>query len=144
MANSLLHEPQKLIIDTDPGIDDSIAIMMAFESSELKIIGMTTIFAPALSNQHLLHLISMLTSSRDLKLFPSLVSGLALKVFVVLRVTSRHHLALSHARMPSLSSLSPAAEEPSLRTSRHRRSMAPHRLALSRVPSRARRCRRQK
>ncbi|KAL1331030.1 hypothetical protein AAHE18_12G153600 [Arachis hypogaea] len=44
MANSLLHEPQKLIIDTDPGIDDSIAIMMAFESSELKIIGMTTIF----------------------------------------------------------------------------------------------------
>ncbi|XP_015951459.1 uridine nucleosidase 1 [Arachis duranensis] len=44
MANSLLHEPQKLIIDTDPGIDDSITIMMAFESPEVEIIGMTTIF----------------------------------------------------------------------------------------------------
>ncbi|KAJ8754167.1 hypothetical protein K2173_002066 [Erythroxylum novogranatense] len=36
--------PEKLIIDTDPGIDDSMAILMAFQSPELEIIGLTTIF----------------------------------------------------------------------------------------------------
>ncbi|EOY08190.1 Uridine-ribohydrolase 1 isoform 3, partial [Theobroma cacao] len=34
----------KLIIDTDPGIDDSMAILMAFQSPELEILGLTTIF----------------------------------------------------------------------------------------------------
>ncbi|GKU98348.1 hypothetical protein SLEP1_g11363 [Rubroshorea leprosula] len=36
--------PQKLIIDTDPGIDDSMAILMAFQTPEVEIIGLTTIF----------------------------------------------------------------------------------------------------
>ncbi|KAL1224329.1 Uridine nucleosidase 1 [Cardamine amara subsp. amara] len=35
---------EKLIIDTDPGIDDSMAIMMAFQTPELEILGMTTVF----------------------------------------------------------------------------------------------------
>lgn len=35
---------QKLIIDTDPGIDDSVAILMAFQTPEVEIIGFTTIF----------------------------------------------------------------------------------------------------
>ncbi|KAK8713502.1 hypothetical protein V6N13_148717 [Hibiscus sabdariffa] len=34
----------KLIIDTDPGIDDSIAILMAFQNPELEILGLTTVF----------------------------------------------------------------------------------------------------
>ncbi|AQK51656.1 hypothetical protein Zm00014a_036425 [Zea mays] len=34
----------KLIIDTDPGIDDSMAILMAFRAHTLEIIGLTTIF----------------------------------------------------------------------------------------------------
>ncbi|XP_065857314.1 uridine nucleosidase 1 [Euphorbia lathyris] len=36
--------PLKLIIDTDPGIDDSMAILMAFQSPELEILGLTTVF----------------------------------------------------------------------------------------------------
>ncbi|KDP42725.1 hypothetical protein JCGZ_23665 [Jatropha curcas] len=36
--------PEKLIIDTDPGIDDSMAILMAFQSPKLEILGLTTIF----------------------------------------------------------------------------------------------------
>ncbi|RMZ53177.1 hypothetical protein APUTEX25_005166 [Auxenochlorella protothecoides] len=36
--------PLKLIIDTDPGIDDSMAILAAFHSPEVEIIGLTTIF----------------------------------------------------------------------------------------------------
>ncbi|WVZ99472.1 hypothetical protein U9M48_044763 [Paspalum notatum var. saurae] len=34
----------KLIIDTDPGIDDSMAILMAFRAPTVEIIGLTTIF----------------------------------------------------------------------------------------------------
>ncbi|KAL4352963.1 hypothetical protein GQ457_06G009890 [Hibiscus cannabinus] len=34
----------KLIIDTDPGIDDSIATLMAFQNPELEILGLTTVF----------------------------------------------------------------------------------------------------
>ena len=35
---------QKLIIDTDPGIDDAMAIHLAFADSRIDVIGMTTIF----------------------------------------------------------------------------------------------------
>ncbi|KFK36524.1 hypothetical protein AALP_AA4G135500 [Arabis alpina] len=38
----------KLIIDTDPGIDDSMAIMMAFQTPELEILGLTTVFGNVL------------------------------------------------------------------------------------------------
>ncbi|KAK8672153.1 hypothetical protein V6N13_110526 [Hibiscus sabdariffa] len=34
----------KLIIDTDPGIDDTIAIFMAFQNPEYEILGLTTVF----------------------------------------------------------------------------------------------------
>ncbi|TYG52596.1 hypothetical protein ES288_D09G040700v1 [Gossypium darwinii] len=34
----------KLIIDTDPGIDDSMTIFMAFQNPEYEILGLTTIF----------------------------------------------------------------------------------------------------
>ncbi|EPS59486.1 inosine-uridine preferring nucleoside hydrolase family protein, partial [Genlisea aurea] len=35
---------EKLIIDTDPGIDDSLALFMAFQSPDIEILGLTTIF----------------------------------------------------------------------------------------------------
>lgn len=35
---------RKIIIDTDPGIDDSMAIACVFNSPEFQIIGMTSIF----------------------------------------------------------------------------------------------------
>ena len=35
---------QRIIIDTDPGVDDSMAILLAFNSPELKIEGLTTVF----------------------------------------------------------------------------------------------------
>ncbi|RZC78644.1 hypothetical protein C5167_003854 [Papaver somniferum] len=34
----------KIIIDTDPGVDDSMAILIAFQTPELDILGLTTIF----------------------------------------------------------------------------------------------------
>ena len=36
--------PRKIIIDTDPGVDDAMAIFMALRSPELEVIGLTTIF----------------------------------------------------------------------------------------------------
>jgi inosine-uridine nucleoside N-ribohydrolase len=36
--------PQKIIIDTDPGVDDSMAIFFALCSPELDVVGLTTIF----------------------------------------------------------------------------------------------------
>jgi purine nucleosidase len=41
---SLSSPPQKIIIDTDPGIDDAMAIFLALRSPELRVIGLTTIF----------------------------------------------------------------------------------------------------
>eukprot|EP00262_Sarcandra_glabra_P006061 TRINITY_DN180_c3_g1_i2.p1 TRINITY_DN180_c3_g1~~TRINITY_DN180_c3_g1_i2.p1 ORF type:complete len:325 (+),score=61.83 TRINITY_DN180_c3_g1_i2:236-1210(+) len=39
------HRPvEKVIIDTDPGIDDSMAILMAFQTPKLEVLGLTTIF----------------------------------------------------------------------------------------------------
>ena len=35
---------QKIIFDTDPGIDDAMAILFALAAPELEIVGLTTIF----------------------------------------------------------------------------------------------------
>lgn len=35
---------KKIIIDTDPGIDDAMAILFAFQSPEIEVVGLTTIF----------------------------------------------------------------------------------------------------
>ena len=36
--------PQKIIIDTDPGIDDAMAILAALHSPDLEVLGLTTVF----------------------------------------------------------------------------------------------------
>ena len=40
-------QPRKLLIDTDPGIDDAMAIFYALESPELEVVGLTTVFGNA-------------------------------------------------------------------------------------------------
>ncbi|XP_060177018.1 uridine nucleosidase 1-like isoform X2 [Lycium barbarum] len=45
--DSLAKKREKIIIDTDPGIDDSMAILMAFQTPEVEILGLTTIFGNA-------------------------------------------------------------------------------------------------
>jgi uridine nucleosidase len=36
--------PKKIIIDTDPGVDDAMAILFAFASPEVEVVGLTSIF----------------------------------------------------------------------------------------------------
>lgn len=42
---------QKLIIDTDPGIDDAMAIHMAFADPRVEVVGLTTIFGNVTTRQ---------------------------------------------------------------------------------------------
>lgn len=44
LSSNNVNKPEKIIIDTDPGIDDSMAILMAFQTPELEILGLTTVF----------------------------------------------------------------------------------------------------
>ena len=51
---------KKIIIDTDPGIDDAMAILFAFAAPELEVLGLTTIFGNVLTataTQNALHLV---------------------------------------------------------------------------------------
>ena len=53
---------KKIIIDTDPGIDDAMAILLALRSSELEVIGLTTVFGNArgeVTAQNALRLVSL-------------------------------------------------------------------------------------
>ena len=38
-----MASPQKLIIDTDPGQDDAVAILLALASPEIDLLGITTV-----------------------------------------------------------------------------------------------------
>ncbi|CAJ2632381.1 uridine nucleosidase 1-like protein [Trifolium pratense] len=46
-VNGVDANAEKLIIDTDPGIDDSMAILMAFRCPEVEVVGLTTVFGNA-------------------------------------------------------------------------------------------------
>ncbi|CAK9161809.1 unnamed protein product, partial [Ilex paraguariensis] len=54
-----MAEPKKIIIDTDPGIDDAMAILLALQSPEVEVIGLTTIYGnvyTTLATRNALHL----------------------------------------------------------------------------------------
>ncbi|KAI4295270.1 hypothetical protein L6164_035333 [Bauhinia variegata] len=58
----MVAEPKKIIIDTDPGIDDAMAIFLALRSPELEVIGLTTIFGnvyTTLATRNALHLLEV-------------------------------------------------------------------------------------
>jgi len=52
--------PKKIIIDTDPGIDDAMAILFALAAPELDVVGVTTIFGNVetpIATRNALHLL---------------------------------------------------------------------------------------
>ncbi|KAJ0788101.1 putative inosine nucleosidase [Helianthus annuus] len=57
-----MAEPKKIIIDTDPGIDDVMAIFLALRSPEVNVIGLTTIYGnvyTTLATRNALHLLEV-------------------------------------------------------------------------------------
>ncbi|KAI4976346.1 hypothetical protein ZWY2020_049953 [Hordeum vulgare] len=60
MSMAAVTKKKKVIIDTDPGIDDAMAIFVALRSTELEVVGLTTIFGnvyTALTTRNALHLL---------------------------------------------------------------------------------------
>ncbi|XP_057530738.1 probable uridine nucleosidase 2 [Amaranthus tricolor] len=58
----LESKKQKLIIDTDPGIDDAMAIFVALQSPKVEVIGLTTIYGnvyTTLATRNALHLLEV-------------------------------------------------------------------------------------
>ena len=54
--------PRKIIIDTDPGVDDTMAIFFALCSPELEVVGLTSIFGnvhTALATKNALRLLEI-------------------------------------------------------------------------------------
>ena len=43
VANALAQSPRRVIIDTDPGVDDAMAILLALNSPELKVEALTVV-----------------------------------------------------------------------------------------------------
>ena len=39
-----MARPLKIIIDTDPGVDDTFAILLALRSPEVEVVGITSLF----------------------------------------------------------------------------------------------------
>lgn len=57
-----MEERKKIIIDTDPGIDDAMAIFLALQSPEIEVIGLTTIYGnvyTTLATRNALHLLEI-------------------------------------------------------------------------------------
>lgn len=57
-----MAQPKKIIIDTDPGIDDAMAIFLALKSPEVDVIGLTTIYGnvyTTLATRNALHLLEV-------------------------------------------------------------------------------------
>ncbi|XP_076956202.1 putative uridine nucleosidase 2 [Bidens hawaiensis] len=57
-----MAEPKKIIIDTDPGIDDAMAIFLALRSPEVNVIGLTTVYGnvyTTLATRNALHLLEV-------------------------------------------------------------------------------------
>lgn len=53
---------QKIILDTDPGIDDAMAIFFAFQSLDIEVLGLTTVFGNvpvAMAAQNALQLVEL-------------------------------------------------------------------------------------
>ncbi|KAI5012249.1 hypothetical protein ZWY2020_024383, partial [Hordeum vulgare] len=65
MSMAAVTKKKKVIIDTDPGIDDAMAIFVALRSQELEVVGLTTIFGnvyTALATRNARHLVGPLPS----------------------------------------------------------------------------------
>lgn len=63
--------PQKIIIDTDPGQDDGVAILLALASPEVEVLGITTVAGnvPLALTSRNARMVCELANRRDIKVF---------------------------------------------------------------------------
>ena len=72
--------PRKILIDTDPGIDDAMAIFYALESPSLEVVGLTTVFGNAHTSVCTTNALKLLeiTGRTDIPVAPGVDAPLAM------------------------------------------------------------------
>jgi len=82
-----MSSPRKIIIDTDPGQDDAVAILLALASTELEVLGITAVAGnvPLALTQRNARVICELAGRRDMAVFAGCDAPLSRKL-----VTAEH------------------------------------------------------
>lgn len=82
-----MNAPRKIIIDTDPGQDDAVAILLALASPELEVLGLTVVAGnvPLAHTARNARIICELAGRRDVKIFAGCDAPLKRKL-----VTAEH------------------------------------------------------
>ncbi len=68
LANAFADSPRRVIIDTDPGIDDAMAILLALNSPELKVEALTVVPGNVDGRQGLENALKLVSPRRALRL----------------------------------------------------------------------------
>jgi len=104
MSHAAPH-PRKIIIDTDPGQDDAVAILLALASPELEVLGITVVAGnvPLALTQKNARVICELAGRRDMKIFAGCDAPLAQRLVTAEHVhgkTGLDGIALPDPTMP--------------------------------------------
>lgn len=60
-----MSDPRRILIDTDPGIDDALAILLALASPEVKLAGITVVHGNCNRDQGVINALSVLELARE-------------------------------------------------------------------------------
>ena len=92
--------PKRLIIDTDPGIDDSLAILLALASPEVKLEGLTVVSGNTTAQQGVLNALGVLELGGASQI--PVMQGIPVPLVQPLLVAAETHgeIGIGYARLP--------------------------------------------
>jgi purine nucleosidase len=92
--------PKRLIIDTDPGIDDSLAILLALASPEVKLEALTVVSGNSTAQQGVINALGVLELGRSVEI--PVAQGATIPLIQPLLVASETHgeVGVGYARLP--------------------------------------------
>src|SRR5512141_673246 len=93
--------PKRILLDTDPGIDDSLAILLALASPELKIEGISIVHGNCSAEQALANALGVLQLVRASQIPVARGFGLPLVQPSLLAPETHGDAGIGYARLPS-------------------------------------------
>jgi purine nucleosidase len=92
--------PKRLIIDTDPGIDDSLAILLALASPEVKLEALTVVSGNSTAQQGVINALGVLDLARSVEI--PVAQGATIPLIQPLLVATETHgeVGIGYARLP--------------------------------------------
>ena len=96
-----LLQPKRILIDTDPGIDDALAILLALVSPEVKLEGLTTVHGNCSAEQGTLNALSILELARSASIPVARGCHLPLVQPSLLAPETHGDTGLGYARLPA-------------------------------------------